>query len=271
MAQITGFDDSEESEDPTFYVTVSGDVPNASGTLLITASRQGDSDVTIYSGTQTAGTYAITYSAQGNSLPAGTYTGLTAQWRGGPRQPFQYSLEHDGCDDGRSWLVVEYWVRHKTYIPRCEDFRYQPTTWAGNFGWTVIQSHGHQTRHPDHAIFQTTIDNSMERMRLMSSGWPTYNRVYSCPAHNATIPGAAVNSQHIYGDAADIASSQSNWQTIRNDAYDLLDPNFTNVPRPCAEPQSASGYGHVHIDHRNAPGAFVPNPGGGCPALWNLP
>ncbi|MGZ5434337.1 MAG: D-Ala-D-Ala carboxypeptidase family metallohydrolase, partial [Thermoanaerobaculia bacterium] len=74
------------------------------------------------------------------------------------------------------------------------------------------------------------------------------NRGFSTPRHNAKIKGAAKNSQHLYGTAADIDSDASDWHAKRDAARDA---------GACLEPLAISGYGHVHGDWREQ-----------CPPGW---
>jgi hypothetical protein len=74
------------------------------------------------------------------------------------------------------------------------------------------------------------------------------NRGYTTPRHNATIKGAAKNSQHLYGTAADIDSDASDWHDKRDAAREA---------GACLEPLAVSGYGHVHGDWRQQ-----------CPPGW---
>jgi uncharacterized protein YcbK (DUF882 family) len=76
----------------------------------------------------------------------------------------------------------------------------------------------------------------------------TVNSGYREPAFNKAM-GHVVGSRHVFGDAADIASNQSTWQTIANDA---------DAKGACIEPQSQSGTAHVHMDWR-----------GTCPSGWH--
>jgi hypothetical protein len=78
--------------------------------------------------------------------------------------------------------------------------------------------------------------------------FPMINRGYTTPKHNATITGAATNSNHIYGTAADVASTQDTWVLLKQAAKDA---------GACTEPASLSYPGHVHADWR-----------GGCPGGW---
>ncbi len=74
------------------------------------------------------------------------------------------------------------------------------------------------------------------------------NRGFSTPRHNSKIKGAAKNSQHLYGTAADIDSDESDWFAKRDAAREA---------GACLEPLSISGYGHVHGDWREQ-----------CPPGW---
>jgi len=110
------------------------------------------------------------------------------------------------------------------------------------------------------------------QINLPTPGVPgSGNRVYSCPVHNGTINGAAANSQHIYGDAADIHSgSHQEWLDIRSGISGLgtIIGSYGTYQHFCSEPNTISGDDHVHIDMRNN-GAFS---GDACPNFnWILP
>ena len=148
----------------------------------------------------------------------------------------------------------------------CSDFKYHPAT--TNFSWASIQSHGHS--HPDYALFNTALGTILESIystyaiSIIATG-PDQNRVYSCPIHNSTIAGAAAESQHIYGDAADIHSTSTDWQAIRTAIYGMGSP-YSNL---CAEPNDVSGNGHVHIDLRGNMNSYSGD--NTCSSTWHLP
>lgn len=96
------------------------------------------------------------------------------------------------------------------------------------------------------AVF-TALDQ-LDRWRENYGGPLKVNRGFSTPRHNAKIKGAAKNSQHLYGRAADIDSDASDWHAKRDAARDA---------GACLEPLAISGYGHVHGDWREQ-----------CPPGW---
>ncbi len=96
------------------------------------------------------------------------------------------------------------------------------------------------------AVF-TALDH-LDEWRENYGGPLKVNRGFSTPRHNAKIQGAAKNSQHLYGTAADIDSDESDWHAKRDAAREA---------GACLEPLSISGYGHVHGDWREQ-----------CPPGW---
>lgn len=152
--------------------------------------------------------------------------------------------------------------QYRTYslavVPGCEYFSYQPST--THFGYDVIRSHD---RDYAYAILRNVLATGLETLYGYTPfSITTSNRVYSSPAHQAVIGPGAMNSRHVYGDAADIHSTASTWQPLRDDASNLS-------PTPCAEPLSISTYNHVHLDYRVADGAL--NRSDDCPTGWALP
>ena len=146
--------------------------------------------------------------------------------------------------------------------PPCNAFTFQPGT--TNFPWPKVQSH--ESRHWDYAIFKTSLSSNLETLYAETTFTidPVRNRIYSTPAKNSTIAGAAQNSQHVYGDAADIdVPDSANWQNLRNKAY------FVS-PRPCSEPWTAS-HTHLHIDFRIASDRIYSVTGDACPTSYTIP
>jgi hypothetical protein len=130
----------------------------------------------------------------------------------------------------------------KTTKPARAPFINSGQSSGGHFTFAEIQSNDGAPW----ALF--TIFENMESWRTNYGAALSLNRGYTTPRHNASIPGAATNSQHIYGTAADVASGSGDWQAKRDAA---------KLAGACCEPLSISGYGHVHGDWR-----------GTCPAGW---
>jgi hypothetical protein len=154
--------------------------------------------------------------------------------------------------NGQDSLRQQYIDRGLEATPGCEELYYQP--YFGFLTWTDIRSRGpYTTTDPElqYAIFQTTIQLQLETLHNDTAFSITQaNRVYSTPAHNATILGYALNSRHVYGDAADIQvwnENFSSWERLRRKAYNLL------IFVPCAEPWSLS-HTHLHLDWRKFSG-----------------
>ena len=162
--------------------------------------------------------------------------------------------------DDRDKLIVEYRSNPaREYIPYCSDFRYHPESWGGTFQWPQIKSHGISY---DYAIFQDVLDNALELINYAYSITITSsNSVYRSPSWQDAVSPGVPNGRHIYGDAADINSTESNWTTIEYWAGNTS-------PTPCAEPQPLSSWTHYHIDFRNNASL---NQRPSCPTGWDLP
>jgi hypothetical protein len=243
-----------EVDDPDSYsLSVSVDVQywlNSALTVQL-------GEVTLLEDTVGTGTYNVPIDVL--ALPAGEYYQVAAYLQNAQtaQAPVgQRPILSCGVGDDRTRLVNEY--RNRDHQPTCGQFSDQPSTQS--FPWSVIQSHGHN--HPQYALVFYLLLNSLEALR---SQYPIQitvnNRVFSCPVHNDTKSNAR-NSPHIYGDAADIASTQTNWQAIRDAAY-IADPSW------CAEPFSVQmNYNHVHLDYRFHQNSYFPR---ACPSGWTLP
>lgn len=148
------------------------------------------------------------------------------------------SIAQDGIDKVRQ----QYIDMSKSSVPGRAPFIDAGESSGGHFTFAEIKSHDGEPW----AIF--SIFANCETWRTNYGSALTVNRGYTTPRHNGTIPGAATNSQHIYGTALDVASNADDWQDKRDAA---------KAAGACCEPLKISGYGHVHGDWR-----------GGCPAGW---
>lgn len=150
----------------------------------------------------------------------------------------KFVLEQDRIDTIRQ----QYLDLNKRRMPARGEFLSGGKSKRGYFRFAEIQS---RDRAP-WAVF-TALDR-LDEWRENYGGPLKVNRGYSTPRHNAKIKGAARNSQHLYGTAADVDSDPSDWHAKRDAARDA---------GACLEPLAISGYGHVHGDWREQ-----------CPPGW---
>jgi hypothetical protein len=149
-----------------------------------------------------------------------------------------FVLEQDPIDTIRQ----QYLDLKKKRMPSREEFLSGGRSKRGFFQFKEIQSRDGAPW----AVF-TSLDH-LDEWRENYGGPLKVNRGFSTPRHNAKIKGAARNSQHLYGTAADIDSDASDWHAKRDAAREA---------GACLEPLAISGYGHVHGDWREQ-----------CPAGW---
>ncbi len=147
-------------------------------------------------------------------------------------------LEQDPIDTIRQ----QYIDMAKRLTPSRSEFLRGGRSPRGYFRFAEIQSRDGAPW----AVF-TALDQ-LDQWRENYGGPLKVNRGFSTPRHNAKIKGAAKNSQHLYGRAADIDSDASDWHAKRDAARDA---------GACLEPLAISGYGHVHGDWREQ-----------CPPGW---
>ncbi|HEX8499937.1 MAG TPA: D-Ala-D-Ala carboxypeptidase family metallohydrolase [Pyrinomonadaceae bacterium] len=146
------------------------------------------------------------------------------------------------CNDERDTLIVEYTTYRVNLRPVCVDF----TRDAHSEHFTFAELNGGDF---PWAILRGDLLRGLENIRARNGDAPLrINSGYRNPRHNAGITGAARQSQHMYGTAADIASTETTWQVLHDHA---------KGSNACVEPLDVSGVGHVHVDWR-----------GPCPSRW---
>lgn len=148
-----------------------------------------------------------------------------------------------GCGDERGYIIKEYVDYGVSFVPACYDFT--QTASSAHFTFAELNSGDYSW-----AIIRQVLLDGLETARANYGNNPlVINSGYRNPAKQFRIDGgASLNSRHVYGDAADIASNSSSWAPIKDAA---------KAAGACVEPQSGSGSGHVHADWR-----------GSCPPLW---
>ncbi len=106
---------------------------------------------------------------------------------------------------------------------------------AGNDSdWALIQ---------EPLLVPPTAGWGLEYWRYLWGQPMTVSSGYRRPEHNLDVGGVA-ESRHMFGDAADIASTEATWQDLVN----LTGPTGANASY--TEPVQYSTYGHVHADWR---------------------
>jgi hypothetical protein len=149
-----------------------------------------------------------------------------------------FKIRQDAIDTIRQ----QYIDLAKVRTPKRSEFLSRGRSARGYFSFAEIRSRDQAPW----AVF--TAFNHLDEWRE-NFGAPLHvNRGFTTPKHNASISGAAKNSQHLYGTAADMASDSSDWTDKRDAARDA---------NACTEPLTICGYGHVHGDWRST-----------CPAGW---
>jgi len=145
----------------------------------------------------------------------------------------QFTLTQDAIDKIRQ----QYIDMSKSTVPPRDKFIDSGQSPGGHFTFANIQSRDGAPW----AVFSAF--DHLEAWRTNYRAALTINRGYSTPKYNATIvdPGngkpAARESQHIYGTAADVASTQANWDELAQSAW---------AAGACVEPIKS----HVHADWR---------------------
>jgi hypothetical protein len=154
-----------------------------------------------------------------------------------------------GCNDQRDCIIQQYDnypippLEGGPFVPVCATFT--NSAYTTNFTFAELNV---QQEYP-WAILTSTFLTGLQNTRNVY-GPMTVNSGYREPAFNKAM-GHVVGSRHVFGDAADIASTQSTWQTIANVA---------DAQGACIEPtsQQNNSYAHVHMDWR-----------GTCPSGWH--
>jgi len=152
----------------------------------------------------------------------------------------QFTITQDDIDKIRQ----QYIDMSKSSVPERSKYIDSGQSPGGHFTFENIQSKDGAPW----AVF--SVFAGLEAWRTQYGQELTINRGYSTPKRNASVPGAATNSQHIYGTAADVHSDINTWEKLRR---------AVKAVGACAErKQDQSDWpNHVHGDWR-----------GGCPAGW---
>jgi hypothetical protein len=149
------------------------------------------------------------------------------------------------CGDARDSLIAEYPAYTVDFTPSCDDFSDRKSSTHFSF---LEMNHPEDNDYPTWAILSDSLFSGIEAIRT-SSGQPlTINSGYRSPARNAATTGAATNSRHVHGDAADIATTSTSWDDLQHAG---------KTASACTEPKNLSYPGHVHVDWR-----------GPCPTGW---
>jgi hypothetical protein len=146
------------------------------------------------------------------------------------------------CGDNRDKIIKEYVDGSLAFLPQCSDFTQNGH--SSHFSFKELNT-GDYTW----AILRDNMLKGIEDTRTNYGGSAlAVNSGYRNPVHNSGISGSATDSRHIHGDAVDFQSDQTAWDSLRKAG---------KKAGACSEPQTLSGWGHVHVDWR-----------GDCPLNW---
>jgi len=160
-----------------------------------------------------------------------------------------------GNGDQRNTIIQEYVTLATVYFPQCSEFTQTLSdphfTFkelnTGNYSWAILRSY---------------FISELDALNVLSPGFGV-NSAYRNPAKQKAIDIANgqkywnTGSRHMYGDAVDVATTQSNWTQYQGWGHQLS---------ACVEPSSMSGYGHAHLDWRDQ--ATLGPTFTGCPKYW---
>ena len=148
----------------------------------------------------------------------------------------------EGCGDERDQIIQEYVDFGVNFVPTCGDFTQDAS--SAHFSFAELNTGDYSW-----AIIRTSLLDGLECTRSANGDVPLIiNSGYRNPAKQNRVNPGAINSRHVHGDAADIASNASTWQPLHDAGKSCS---------ACVEPEGLSGAGHVHVDWR-----------GSCPPGW---
>ena len=152
--------------------------------------------------------------------------------------------QKDSCRDDRDKLMDEYATYRIGMNLSCGSFTSEAHT--EHFSFAQLNSGNYKW-----AVLGKNLLNGLECIcKRRPKEQVNLNSGYRNPAHNATLKGAAPDSRHVHGDAADLASGPRTWQSISRDG---------KACQACVEPLRLIGNSasHVHVDWREK-----------CPTSW---
>jgi hypothetical protein len=132
--------------------------------------------------------------------------------------------------------------------PACSEFETIPST-------THFSQANFKQGNPDYSwgLYTAALKTGAECVYEANGGTAiTMTSVFRNPKRNSSIPGAALNSYHIYGRGVDFAAAPGSNLALR--ARDVIKPACSN---PCVEPDTD---GWVHFEWRPS--------GAACPVGW---
>ncbi|MGH7470673.1 MAG: D-Ala-D-Ala carboxypeptidase family metallohydrolase [Longimicrobiales bacterium] len=116
-------------------------------------------------------------------------------------------------DEEQETLVAEYEnpTFNNTERPRCADF--EDDGGSAHFTWSELNGGWAEGNpHQPWGWINSILPQRLEETRTnYNRGGITLASGYRCPHGNAGLPGAAVNSRHTHGRAADMYSSSHSW------------------------------------------------------------
>jgi hypothetical protein len=161
----------------------------------------------------------------------------------------------DACGDERDNIIAEYVNQGVGFRPFCSSFTQSvPTQSQYVFGsprqtgtWSVDDDY-------HWAVLQPNVTSDISCVVTTWGATPSMTSGYRNPNRNAALSDA-VNSRHVYGDAADLQTELS----PNDSTYDQLKTIAKSgaCATACVEPRNIST-NHFHADYRQ----------GGCPSNW---
>jgi len=152
-----------------------------------------------------------------------------------------------GVDDERTQMKGEYlyyWAFHGlNYWPVCDDF----TQSAGSAHFSFVELN---TGDYSWAIIRDRLLMGLENTRS-NYGYPMpVTSGYRNPHRQATVNPSAMNSRHVYGDAADIDVRDNNGDGDLSDDSKRLVRAARDAGATYTQEYPEGGYSHVHMDWR---------------------
>jgi hypothetical protein len=162
-----------------------------------------------------------------------------------------------GTGDQRNTIIQEYVSLGTVYFPQCPEFT--QTLVDPNFTFAELNTGSYSW-----AILRSYFISEMDSLEGLAPGFGV-DSAYRNPAKEKAISTAngqkywPTGSRHMYGDAVDVATTQSTWQTYHDDGKQL---------GACVETIFSQGgsYAHAHLDWRDL--ATVGPTFTGCPRGW---
>src|SRR6266850_619579 len=117
---------------------------------------------------------------------------------------------------------------------------------SGDYTWALVR---------DPFVAAATSGYGLDKWREEDGASRIVNSAYRNPVRNFSLqPPGAVNSRHMFGDAADLRN-----ETRTEDEWNLMDAAALRAQPDFVEPRDGPcGLGCVHADWRNHSGDYLP-------------